>query len=213
MGARQEDLRAARLLAHVVDVDAHPLALTEAFAWQQLVAAQHCLGTAEIDDDIAELDTLDETVDDLADTILELVELALPFCVPHFLHNDLLRGLRGDPTEIDRRQRVGDEIADLSLSVEPLRRGQWNVSSFVLDDIDDFAEAKEADFTRATVDLGADVVFLAIFGAAGFLDRLLHRLKDLVLVDALVARHGIGDLQQFGPSVSEGAFHRFLGPQ
>ena len=77
MGARQEDLRAARLLAHVVDIGAHPLALAEALARQQLVAAQHRLGAAEIDDDIAEFDALDEAVDDLADAVLELVELAL----------------------------------------------------------------------------------------------------------------------------------------
>ena len=76
VGARQEDLRPARLLAHIVDIGAHPLALAEALARQQLVAAQHRLGAAEIDDDVAELDPLDEAVDDLADAVLELVEIA-----------------------------------------------------------------------------------------------------------------------------------------
>ena len=105
MGARQEDLRAARLLAHVEDVGAHAVAVAEALARQQLVAAQHRLGAAEIDDDVAELDALDEAVDDLADAVLELVVLPLALGVAHLLDDHLLGGLRGDAAEIDRRQR------------------------------------------------------------------------------------------------------------
>ena len=72
---------------------------------------------------------------------------------------------------------------------------------------------KRVEFGNVVVDLGTDVVFLAVFRAAGLLDRLLHRLKDLVLVDALVARDRVGDLQQFGAGVGEGAFHRVPKPQ
>ena len=72
MGARQENLRPARFLAHVVDIGAHALALAEILARDQLVAAQHRLGAAEIDHDVAELDALDEAVDDVADAVLEL---------------------------------------------------------------------------------------------------------------------------------------------
>ena len=104
MGARQEDLRPAHFLAHVVDIGADALALAEALARQQLVAAQDRLGAAEIDDDVAELDALDQAVDDLADAVLELVELALALGVAHLLHDHLLRRLRGDAAEIDRRQ-------------------------------------------------------------------------------------------------------------
>ena len=57
------------------------------------------------------------------------------------------------------------------------------------------------------VDLGADVVFLAVFRAAGLLDRLLHRLQDFVAVDALVARDGVGDLQELGAGVGGSVFH------
>jgi hypothetical protein len=76
MGARQEDLRAAGLAAHVVDVGAHAVARAEGLARQQLVAAQDRLGAAEVDRDVAELDALDQAVDDLADAVLVLVELA-----------------------------------------------------------------------------------------------------------------------------------------
>ena len=121
MGARQEDLRAARFLAHVVDVGAHAVAVAEALARDQFVAAQHRLGAAEIDHDVAEFDALDHAVDDLADAVLELLVLPLALGFAHLLDDDLLGGLRGDAAEIDRRQRIDDEIADLGLGVELLR--------------------------------------------------------------------------------------------
>ena len=39
--------------------------------------------------------------------------LALVFA--HALHDHLLGGLRGDAAEIDRRQRIDDELAELDL--------------------------------------------------------------------------------------------------
>ena len=210
MGARQEDLRAARLLAHVVDIGAHALALAEALAREQLVAAQHGFGAAQIDDDIAVLDALDEAVDDFGHPVLELEVLALPLGVADLLDDDLLGGLRGDPAEIDGRQRVGDEIADLGFSVELLRLRQRDLRGLVLDRIDDLAKAQQPDFAVAPVDLGADVVFLAVFGAAGLLDRLLHRLKHFVAVDPLVAGDGLGDLQQFRAGIGSSAFHGLI---
>ena len=75
MRAGQEDLRAARLLAHVVDVGAHAVAVAEGLARDGLVAAQQGLGAAEIDHQVAVLGALDDAVDDLAHAVLVLVEL------------------------------------------------------------------------------------------------------------------------------------------
>jgi len=47
--------------------------------------------------------------------------LPLTLGVTHLLHDHLLGGLCGDAPKVDRRQRVGDEVADLGLRVEPLR--------------------------------------------------------------------------------------------
>src|SRR3546814_5761533 len=69
LGARQEDLRSADLLAHVEDDGAHPVVAPVMLARQHLVLAQHRLGAAQVDDDVAELVALDQTVDDLADQI------------------------------------------------------------------------------------------------------------------------------------------------
>src|SRR3546814_3669334 len=78
LGARQEDLRSADLLAHVEDDGAHPVVAPVMLARQHLVLAQHRLGAAQVDDDVAELVALDQTVDDLADPVLVLAELAEP---------------------------------------------------------------------------------------------------------------------------------------
>src|SRR3546814_7947959 len=103
MRARQENLRPARLAAHVVDIGARPVTLAEGLARQQLVAAHDRLGAAEIDGDIAVFDALDQAVDDLADAILVFVVLPLALGLAHLLHDDLLGGLSGDAAEIDRR--------------------------------------------------------------------------------------------------------------
>ena len=108
---REEDLRAARFFAHVVDVGAHPVAVAEALARDQFVAAQQRLGAAEFDHQVAVLGALDHAVDDLADAVLELLVLPLALVFAHALHDDLLGGLRGDAAEIDRRQRIDDEFA------------------------------------------------------------------------------------------------------
>ena len=73
-----------------------------------------------------------------------------------------------------------------------------DLGRLVLDRLDHLAQAQQPDVAGPAVDLGADVVLLAVFGAAGLLDGLLHRLQHFLAVDALVARDGVGDLQQFG---------------
>src|SRR3546814_5997409 len=61
---------------------------------------------------MAEFDALDDTGDDLAGAVLELLILPLALGVADLLEDNLLGGLRGDAAELDRRQRIDDEIAD-----------------------------------------------------------------------------------------------------
>jgi len=105
--------------------------------------------------------------------------------------------LRGDTAEIDRGQGVGDEVADLRLGIMVLGVVQADLRRIVLDRVDHFAETQQLDLARAAVDLGADVIFQAVFRAAGLLNGLLHGLQNLVAVDTLVTGNGVGDLQQF----------------
>ncbi len=154
--------------------------------------------------------SLHEPVDDLADPVLEFEELPLALGVADPLDNYLFGRLRGDAAKIDRRQRVGDEVADLGLGVQPLSIRQRDLRRLVFDDIGHLAKPQQPDLAVVAVDFGADIVILAVFGAARLLDRLLHRLQDFVAIDPLVARDGVGDLQQFRAGIGDGAVHRVL---
>jgi hypothetical protein len=111
--AAEEDLRAAVLAFHLEDQRAHALAHAGGFARDLLVAADHALGAAEIDDDMAEFDRLDHAGDDFAGAVLEFLVLALALGIADLLEDHLLGRLRIDAAQIDRRQRIDDEIAQL----------------------------------------------------------------------------------------------------
>jgi hypothetical protein len=211
MGARQEDLRAARLAAHVVDVGADAVALAEDLARQQFVAAHDRLGAAEIDHHVAVLDALHHAVDDLADAVLVLLVLPLALGLPHFLHDDLLRRLCGDAAEIHRGQRVGQEVADAGVGVALLRLAQADLRRLVLHRLAHLEQAVQTDLAGLAVDLGADVVLLAVLGARRLLDRVLHRHQDHVPIDHLLPADRIGDLQELEPVGADGCcFHHIL---
>ena len=197
MRARQEDLRPARLLAHVVDVGAHPIAVAKTFARDQFVAAQQRLGAAEFHHQVAVLGALDHAVDDLADAVLEFLVLPLALVFAHALHDHLLGGLRGDAAEIDRRQRIDQMLAELDLRLELLGDMDGDLGLLVLHRLDRFGPARQAHVAGLAVDRGADVLLVPVLGAAGLLDGLLHRLQHFLAVDVLFARDGVGDQQQF----------------
>ena len=99
----------AVLAADVEDQRAGAVADAQHLARDLLVAADDALGAAEVDDDMAELDALDDAGDDLAGALLELLILALALGVADLLEDDLLGGLGGDAAELDRRQRIDDD--------------------------------------------------------------------------------------------------------
>ena len=209
MGARQEDLRAALLAAHVVDVGADAVAIAEGLARDQLVAADDALAAAEIDDDVAVFDALDLAVDDLADAVLELLVLAVALGVAHLLDDHLLGRLGGDAAEIDRRQRLGDEVAELGGGIAVagiLQRGCRSPWFSIV--VDHLQEALQLDLAGLRVDLGADVGLRAVARARRLLDRVLHRGDDDHAVDRLLARDRIGDLQEFQPICTDGHLSR-----
>ena len=103
------------------DQRADAVADADHLARDLLVAADDAFGAAEVDDDMAELDALDDAGDDLADAVLELLELALALGVADLLEDDLLGGLGGDPAELDRRQRIDDEVAERGAGLQLLR--------------------------------------------------------------------------------------------
>jgi hypothetical protein len=77
MRARKENLGATGFTAHRHDQRADAVADANHFARNLLVAADDALGAAEINDDVAELNALDDAGNDFADAILELLMLTL----------------------------------------------------------------------------------------------------------------------------------------
>ena len=112
----------AVLAADLEDQRADAVADADDLARDLLVAADHALGAAEVDDDVAELDRLDDAGDDLAGAVLEFLVLALALGVADLLEDHLLGGLRGDAAELDRRQRIDDEVAELGALLRASRR-------------------------------------------------------------------------------------------
>ena len=211
MGAGEENLRAARLAPHVVDIGADAIAGAEHLAGDQFVAPHDRLaraGAAEIDDDVAVFDALDLAVDDLADAILVDVILLVALGLADLLHQHLLGGLGGNASVIERRQRFGDPVADLRRRVLLLRLGERDLRRVVLDLVDDQQQPREPDFAGFRVDVGAHFGLLTIARARRLLHRVLHRGEHDRAVDRFLARDGVDDLQEFKSVGADG--HRLL---
>ena len=78
-----------------------------------------------------------------------------------------------------------------------LRDVDGDLGLLVLHRLHRLGPARQAHVAGLAVDRGADVLLVAVLGAAGLLDGLLHRFQDFLAVDVLLPRDGVGDQQQF----------------
>ena len=109
----QENLRPAGLAAHVVDKGADAIAVAKDFARQHFVAAYDGFAAAKIDHHVAVFHTLDDAVGDVADAVLVFLILTVALGLAHLLHDHLLGRLRGNAAIFQRRQRIGNGVANL----------------------------------------------------------------------------------------------------
>ena len=195
MRARQEDLRAARLAPHVVDIGADAVAVAEDFARQQFVAPHDRLAAAEIDHDVAVFDALDDAVDDVADAILVFGILPVALGLAHLLHDHLLGRLRGDAAVFERRQRIGDRVADLRGRMALARFLERDLVGRVLDALDHQHVAGQTQIAGLGLDLGMHVGFGAVARARRLGDGIFHRRDHDAAVDRLFTGDRVGDLQ------------------
>jgi hypothetical protein len=195
VGARQENLRPALLAANVVDVGADTVAVAEHFARQHLVAPHDRFAAAEVDDDVAVFDPLDDAVDDVADAVLVFLVLPVAFGLAHLLHDDLLGRLRGDAAVFERRQLVGYRVADLGGRVMTARVVERDLERGILDRLHHQHVARQMQLAALRIDLGVNVGFAAVPGARRLGDRILHGAEHDLAVDRLFAGHRVGDLQ------------------
>src|SRR5581483_10692689 len=181
---------------------AHPVADLEVLARDRLVAAHDAFAPAEVDDHVAVLDPFGDAVDDLADPVLELLVLTLALGFANLPGHHLAGHLGLHAAELERRQLLDVGLADERLLVvlqrvrEPLLGVVVHLLGVVLHHGDDSGDGGLAGLR---IDGDADVVLGAIAGAGGLLDRLLDRLDDDLLLDRLLARDRVGDLQQLLP--------------
>src|SRR5450432_2692368 len=120
MGAGQENLRSPGFAPYVENIGADAVTVAEHLARQHFVTAHDGFTAAEIYDDAAIFDALDDAVDDVADAILEFLILPVALGLADLLHDHLLGGLRGDAAIFQRRQGIGDGVADLRARIGAL---------------------------------------------------------------------------------------------
>ena len=128
--AGEDELRAARLRADLLEQRAHAVANAEGVAGNEVFAGEDGFGVvAEVDDHAFAGGLLDGAADQLANAgFVQFDDLAaLGFA--HLLHDHLLCRLRRDAAELDRLHRHLVELADLQGRVFLLRlvRGEFRV--------------------------------------------------------------------------------------
>ena len=96
----------------------------------------------------------------------------------------------------------------LDFGLELARDLDRDLGVLVLDRFGHLRPARQPHLAGLAVDVGADVVLVAVLGAAGLLDGLLHRLEHFLALDRLLARDRVGHQQQFG--AGDGSVHGVL---
>ena len=106
-------LRGAVDLLHV---RAHAVADAQHLLGDQLVARDHAFDAARLDDHVAALDALDRAGEQVVLALEEVVQDLLALGVADLLQDHLLRRLRADAAELDRLERLLDDVAQLERS-------------------------------------------------------------------------------------------------
>src|SRR2546425_5076583 len=120
-GARQDQLRAARLAVDLHHPGAHPVADPEVLLRDHVLARQQRLEPAGLDDGAAALHALHRAGDQLVAARQEVVQDLLALGVADALQDHLLRSLRADAAELDRLERLLDEVLQLDIRFALLR--------------------------------------------------------------------------------------------
>ncbi len=207
-GARQKQLRAARLGAHLPQEGLDAILGLELLAHDHVAARHEAFGVAaEIDVDAVAVDALDDAADQRADAVLVLLDHLRALGLAHLLHDDLLGLLRGDAAEGRRFHRLLDVQARRGglVDVQPVLEAQFGFRILDLARIvgEHLPAAEGLVVAGLAIDGDAHVPQLAVLAARGGRERGFERLEDDFLVDALLVRDGIDHQQDF-------LVHRFL---
>ena len=154
MRARDDDLRALRRLEDFEQHHLQALAGAVVLRAHLLRRRQHGLRLAEVDDDVAAFEALDDAGDDVAFLagVLLVHDLALGFA--QALQHDLLRRLRGDAAGVRGRRLELQHVAELRVRLAPARASSTrHLDVLVLDLLDDGHRREDVDAAVLLVDL------------------------------------------------------------
>src|SRR5438552_1853052 len=195
VGPAHDDLRAPQRPAHLEDDDLARLTGEVALVGGLLRARQDRGRTAvELHDRGARLEVADLRVDDVALAVRVLGEHLLALGLPQRLLDDLLRGLRADPSERGRRLFEGDDLAELRVGLDLLGGVELDLDLRILDLLDHRLQEVDLERARLDVDLDVDVLLIAVSA----LDRPGDDVADDLLGEALLG----GELRETGDELS-----------
>src|SRR5687768_9629226 len=199
-GPRQEELRAARLGAHLAQQRLEAVLRPHHLARDHVLPRHESFGiAAEIHVHAVAVDALYDAGNERRDAVLVLVHDLGALGFAHLLHDDLLGRLGGDAAEGDRFHRHLDEAADLGLRVHVLRivEAQFALGELELGRVvgEDLPATERAVFAGLPVDLDPHVDVVAVLAPRRGRERGLERLEDDLARDALLVGDGLDDFQ------------------
>ena len=178
------------------DDGADAVARAVALGARLLLARQHRLDAAELDDDVAVLEALDGAVDHLADAVVVLGVDVLALGLAHVLEDDLLGGLRGDAAEHVGRHGEVDLVADLGVLLMVLRLVDGPLGERILDLFHHLLDDESLELAGLTVETRPHRFLDAVLLLGRRRHGILESADPALEVDVLLPRHLAQDLVQ-----------------
>ena len=190
---RQHQLRSAAAAIDLQEEGPHAITDAQIFLGDHLVARQYRLDPAGLDDRVATFDALDRAGNQVLLARQEVIEDLLALGIADLLQDHLLRGLRADPTELDRLQRLLDVFVELDIRDQGTGLFQRHLAIGSFQDLvgHHMPAAEGAVVPAVAVDLHAYVNVLAEALLGRGRERLFQRGEHDVLLDVLLARQRI----------------------
>ena len=145
MCARENDLRAARRALYLNDVGAQCVPVVILLRRQLFRRHEHRLGTPDINENVAPLDTLYNACHDIRRAVHVLIVDNPALSLSKTLHDDLLCSLCSDTSEVRRGHLNLDHIANLIVRVYGARLCKRNVLNVILRVLDNLLDGKDVE--------------------------------------------------------------------
>src|SRR6266850_4637834 len=211
-GARQDQLRAARLAVDLHHPGAHAVADPEVLLRDHVLARQQRFEPARFDDGAAALHALHRAGHQLVAARQEVLQDLLALGVADALQDHLLGGLRADAAELDRLERLLDEVFQLDVRFALLRLRQRDLGGQRLDRVvGHHLPAPEGLVGPGiAVDVHPHVDVLGVFLLGGRGERHLEGAEDDVARHVLLPRQDVDQHHQLTISGYQISSHEIL---